>query len=170
MSQVADEQQLRAEGTHFLWLQSSTIWSQMSSLWGNGWRELCNHSDTLLTCWESALHRLGPQLRGCLANHPGHTSGKRDGAGRRWLLGIQQMLLLLLSSLLSLPQSLMRTWVYKCYHLSPSPPSWRREWRFYNYMCLRVCIKKALCINIKVIKVRTPKKILVSVQSLRKIF
>lgn len=96
--------------------------------------------------------------------------GKRDGAGRRWLLGIQQMLLLLLSSLFSLPQSLMRTSVYKCYHLSPSPPSWRREWRFYNYMCLRVSIKKALCINIKVIKVRTPKKILVSVQSLRKIF
>lgn len=37
-------------------------------------KRLCNHHDTLPTCWERAWHRLGPQLRGCLASRPGHTS------------------------------------------------------------------------------------------------
>lgn len=74
MSQVAEEQQLHDEGTHFLWLQSSTIWSQRFSLWGDGWRDCspvqpCENFATrdwyLLTFWES-FASVGPQLETAL--------------------------------------------------------------------------------------------------------
>lgn len=141
------------------------------SLLGNGWRELCNHNETLLTCWERALHRIGSvrsTAPGCLASRPG--TPRR--AWWCWSEAALRNTTEASSSPFVFPPypSLMRTSVYKCYHLSPPPPSWRREWRFYNSICVRVSIKKALCINLKVIEVRTPKKILVSVQSLRKIF
>lgn len=72
MPEVAEEQQLHAEGPHFLWLQSSTIWSQTFFPWGNGWREVAQHNPaerTLQTIAipmdllrKRALQRLDPEL------------------------------------------------------------------------------------------------------------
>ena len=134
MSEVAKEQQLHAEGTHFLWLQSSTIWSQSFSLWGNGWREVaqCNPAERT---WQPVTPK--HSLRGsglsnayiqsswdCLASRLGHASEKHDDS-RSCILGIKQMVLL--SGFFSSLQSLLRTSVHKCYHLFLSLPSWRRK-------------------------------------------
>lgn len=95
---------------------------------------------------------------------------KNHGSGRRWLLEVHQMTLLLLSSLFSSLRSLMRrTSVHKCYHLSHHRPAGEGRW-FYNCMCLRVNVRTAVSVNMNIIKIRTAKTILISFQSLRKIF
>ena len=134
MSEVAEEQQLHAERTHFLWLQSSTIWSQSFPLWGNGWREVaqCNPAERT---WQPVTPK--HSLRGsglsnayiqsswdCLASRLGHASEKHDDS-RSCILGIKQMVLL--SGFFSSLQSLLRTSVHKCYHLFLSLPPWRRK-------------------------------------------
>lgn len=120
MLQVAEEQKLRAEGTHLLWLHSSTVWSQFP-LWGNGWGEAAQGNLAART-----RQPLGPRLLRLPCKSSRAHFRKHGGSGRRWLLRIEQVALLLLSSLFSLPQSLMRTSAYKCYHLC-LPPSWRRK-------------------------------------------
>lgn len=126
-SEVAEEQRLQAEGTHVLWLQSSTIWSQSFSLWGNGWREVaqCNLAERELSTIVSPTDLLREKELcncyvhsswDCLASCLGHASENHDNSGRRCLLGIKQMTLLSLS-LFSSFQNLMRMSVHKCYHL-----------------------------------------------------